>query len=459
MKRVIFAIPILFGAWWLVQLPLVNVALFAFLTLGINPLTNHPLSTPWLISILLTLAVSGLVILFSRLLTDFFGGLVDWLTKAEKAYGANSEMASEPQEVTLSTLPARMEIEDIAVTGSPKVSALFAEFSASIPAIPIQAFIPDFQPYGANFVRGYQNLINRAKIRLQAASKARPAIETVPEEPKQIYNPDLAPELAEVVAIFEQLALQTQAAEPTEAVIVALKEPSALLVFLQTQITRGKELLGVTTRIVARVAAIASSQAGTIRKIAERQVVIVARNTNEFIREAMKTTRKNLYRGALLSALELLVAGGVLLHALNVTQRVLIRGAIASYRQVCRALVLSAVTITLSLFAFGRGVREMMHALSHWLAASCKGVYMLASNAVMVVLLGAGYMLYVFSLICLLVCEISEPYVRKIDKWLGEIVNSKEGWSEMSRVSREMSRTFNQLYREVRNMMHGSIIR
>jgi hypothetical protein len=463
MKRIILGTLALLGAWQLIQLPAVNAALFAFLALGINPVTNHPFSTPSLISILFTLGIVSLILFFSRALGDFFGGLFDWLTHVNHAYGVvNGEAADRAEHLSLASLPVHPALDNLAEPVPISAAMAVGGAVATLRALPIPTFgMERIHPYVTWLEEHYRLLIAQAKHRLQTDREPKAGQQSKEAEsaPSSASHTNIAPELAEVVAIFERLAQGDEALEPQEAVIVEPsmpRQPSVFIAVLRQQFMRLRTMLGLGEQAVLRDARRASAQASLLARAAEQHTNVAAKKTEELATRAARAAYYGFYRTVLLVALGLLLGGGVALQALHMILHAISRAASSTYRRSCRALIICSVTITLGMFAAGRGVLALIRAAGRGLTALCRSVYRVLSLSAIVSLISAGYLLYIFSLACFIVWEILEPYARKLDKVLGDTVDSKEGLLEISKVGREMSRTFAQWYHEVRQILHST---
>jgi hypothetical protein len=417
--------------------------LFAFLTLGINPLTNHPFSTPSLLSLLFAAGSIALILLFSRAISDFCGGLADWLTQVDGSFEAPSEKPSQLKPVSLATLPIQAAVDDfIELKPTSNLTANARVFS--LPRLPL----PEVRPTIARLSRQYRGLVVRAKAQLQTSRKVQP------KEPQSAAHTDVVPELAEVLAIFEKLALEAEQAQPAEAVIVeplAPAHPNVLWVALQRHIAR----LAGFWRLIRHYVVDASSRAGTIAKTAERQTNSIGHTVAASFVQAMRTAYRLAYHGILLAALGILLVAGRIFHGLHVASNMTSRAITLAYRRALQLFVLCAVTITLAMLATGRAINTAWRAIGRTLAMLCRAIYRVLATGVMLLFLGAGYSLFVFSLACFMVWELFEPYARRMDKWLGNAVDEREGLSELSKMGREMTRTFTQWYRQLRDIKHS----
>lgn len=429
MKRVIFGILVLIGCWGFFQIPPVNAAFYAFLTLGINPLTNHPFSTVSLLSVLFAIGIAVMLILFSQAFNDFFGGLVDWLTGAEHAYRAEEDAAAPPS-IPLSPISSPGGNDGQPTGAAMSSSAVFADFIAPLRNIQLlTAPTTRLRRFGSWLTRTVNSL-----PRYQSKT-------STPGE--EVYNKDLAPELAEVLAIFEQIDRDATAAEPQEAVIVEKPEPKApnagvLLVRRQLALLAG--FASVTKRTAASQAMDTSSFATKIARATEDRAAQAARRGFRTVAGWMAVLYRLVYRSALLVLLGCLL-GGEKLVSFGRSGMVRIR----------RGSVSAAIMITLAMFAIGRSVQTLFRAIMYGLTAVCRGTYWVLANLVMLCLLGAGYTLFIVSLVSFMIWDVCEPYARKLDKWLEDTLEGNKEFAEVAKMGREMSRTFTQWYRELRH--------
>jgi hypothetical protein len=461
MKRIIFGVLALVVIWQLVQLPSVNAALFAFLALGINPVTNHPFSTASIVSILITLGFASLMLLFSRFLGDFFGGLADWLTQASNSYGVSTTMPErEVAGPTLASLPARSASQDVPVLRPTVVVARLGSMMAAARAFPLpHAGVRHISAYTARIRQQYHRLANLVQARLQMQRNVHQDEQTNATESHSSYLEGLAPELAEVVSIFEKLALEPAFTGPVEAIVIdpaIPKEPNAVFTAVHAGVSSFWSWLSRSVDWLALAMRSTAVRLGIIFKATRVRASDVARTTGDLTIRAAKIGSQELYRMVLRITLWLLISSGLAAHVLLVTIRSFGRALVYTYRRTCQVIVFCGISITLGMFMAGRGLIVMVRALGRGAAASCRGAYALLAFVATLALLAAGYILYVFSLVSFLLWELFEPYARKLDKLLGDTIDSKEGVAEMTKVGREMSRTFVQWYHDVRHMMHST---
>jgi hypothetical protein len=294
----------------------------------------------------------------------------------------------------------------------------------------------------------------RAKAQLQTPRKAQPEEQQPVKEMQSVAHTDVVPELAEVLAIFEKLALEAEQAQPAEAVIVEQPVPAHPNV-LWAALRRYAARLAGFRQLIQQDAAVVLLHAGTVAKTAERQTNSIGHSAVVSFVHAMRTAYRLTYHGILLAALGILLAAGRILRGLHVASSMTGRAIALAYRRTLQFFILCAVTITLAMLATGRAINAAWRAIGRALAKLCRVIYRVLATGVMLLFLGAGYSLFVFSLACFMVWELFEPYARRMDKWLGNAVDEREGLSELSKMGREMTRTFTQWYRQLRDIKHS----
>lgn len=440
-------------------MPSVNAALFAFLTLGINPITNHPLSTPSLIAVLCAGGLAALLLFFNQALTDFFGGLSDWLTHAERAYGQLYDESAVPSAAVLGLAPTQVVTTE--ATKSVAVGSSLPSFASMVASVrtstPPTLGLPMLRAYFRRSAVWYRNRIERLRARLQ--------VRVVDESPSQhahdkaqtsAYTTDIAPELAEVVAIFERLAAQT--AEPQEAIIVkpeAPRQPHGAVVLFKRAVAGAERAISVTKRRARQDALRASTKVIKWGVASGHTATSVLQTAARILSKASTSTAHTLYHGVLLFALGVLLAVDRVMRMLIVALHVLGWVITVCYLRLCHGVVLAAVGITFGMISVWRGIVTAVRLLGRLLAAICRISYKLLSLIVSLALLGAGYSLFMFSLLCFMFWEFGEPYARKVDTWVSKSLLGDESAEEMAKVAREMSRTLAQWYREFQNIKHS----
>ncbi len=441
------------------QVPSINSSLFAFLTLGINPLTNHTLSTPSLIAVLFAIGLAGILLFFNRALSDFFGGLFDWLTKAERNYMQPAEEAVAPK-FNFDTTPVRTVMVEVRSPATEAALPSFRSFAASVRAAELPKIVlPSIKLPTKRLSNEYGAFLDKLRSRLhspETSSSDQEALDEVLEE--QSYSMDLAPEMAEVLAIFENLALESALSEPLEAEIVepvTPKEPNVLLTRIRDGVQNIEYAFGLTKQRTRSNVLRASRKANQYGAATSREAQSAVRTISLAISRAAKKTTRMTYQSILLLALGVLLAVDKTLHALTVTVRAAGNASSFAYKKTMRSMMLAAVAITLGMFAVGRGINTAARTVGHDIAIFCRGIYWLLSMGAMVAFLASGYTLFVFSLIAFMVWEFCEPYARKMDKWLGDSFGDDEGLTEMAKIGHEMNRTATQWYRELRKIKHG----
>jgi hypothetical protein len=451
MKRIIFGILVLVCAWQLVQLPAINAMLFAFLALGINPLTNLPFSTPSLISILIILAFVSVFLLFNKALTDFFGGLSDWLAQIDRSLEVAVEPESEPKP---GNATAPVVTNDVLGIEQP-VTARLTTMAASARSLPLLTVrLPHWRPYATRMAEWYQARVTQARQHLRAARQVTLTEAPEPVSTKSATKATLVPELAEVVAIFEKLALEQIG--PPEAEVVAKKASSRVKKHvLGNPLARLRAAWGLTGHTVVRSTVHVSVSTSSAVKATEQRVGLAVQAMVRAAACGVVAMYMFLYRGILLLTLGTLLVGGLSIHWLQVSAQLVARTIRSVYRRACQLFVMCGVTITLALFAIGRGIAAVFQSIGHGLAAVSRRIYWLLANVVKIALLAAGYSLFIFSLLCFMIWEVCEPYARRVDKWLAKAVDERDGYTEMSKVAHEMTRTFMQWYRQLRDIKHS----